>query len=57
MAATIAFELDAKQELLEMRSETERLARLAALCERALDHLQYSEQAAERARTNGRLHH
>ena len=57
MAATIAFELDAKQELLEIRSENERLARLAALCERALDHLQYSEQAAERARTNGRVHH
>jgi Lon protease-like protein len=56
MAATIAFELEAKQELLELRSENERLTRLAALCERAMEHLQYSEEAAERARSNGRVH-
>jgi len=56
MAATIAFELDAKQELLELRSESERLTRLATLCERAMERLQHSEQAAERARTNGRVH-
>ena len=57
MAATIAFELDAKQELLELRSESERLSRLASLCERAMERLEYAEKAAERARTNGRAHH
>jgi Lon protease-like protein len=57
MAATIAFELDAKQELLELRSESERLSRLAALCELAMERLEYAEKAAEQARTNGRVHH
>ena len=57
MAATIAFELDAKQELLELRSESERLSRLAALCELAMERLEYAEKAADRARTNGRVHH
>jgi len=57
MAATIAFELDAKQELLELRSESERLARLATLCQTAIERLQYAEKAAERGRTNGRVPH
>jgi ATP-dependent Lon protease len=57
MAATIAFDLDEKQELLELRSESERLNRLASLCSEALERLDHAEVAAERAQTNGRVHH
>ncbi|MDQ3588120.1 MAG: LON peptidase substrate-binding domain-containing protein [Actinomycetota bacterium] len=57
MASTIAFENDAKQELLELRSESERLGRLATLCKRALERYDYAEQALERARSNGKVHH
>jgi Lon protease-like protein len=57
MASTIAFENDAKQELLELRSESERLSRLATLCVRALERYDYAEQASERARSNGKVHH
>ncbi len=57
MASTIAFENDAKQELLELRSEEERLSRLATLCVRALERYDYAEEAAERARSNGKVHH
>ncbi len=57
MAATIDFRPEDKQELLELRSESERLSRLASLCERAMERLQYAEKAADRARTNGRVHH
>ncbi len=57
MASTIAFENDAKQELLELRSESERLRRLTTLCVRALERYDYAEQAAERARSNGKVHH
>ncbi len=56
MASTIAFENDAKQELLELRSESERLSRLATLCVRALERYDYAEQATERARSNGKVH-
>ena len=56
MAATIAFDLDAKQELLELRSEPERLTRLASLCASALERLEHAEEAAERAKTNGKVH-
>ena len=57
MAATIAFDLDDKQTLLEMRSESERLTRLASLCTAALERLEHAEEAAERAQTNGKVHH
>jgi len=57
MASTIAFENDAKQELLELRSESERLSRLATLCVRALERYDYAERASERASSNGRVHH
>ena len=56
MASTIAFDLDAKQELLELRSETERLRRLASLCSEALERLDYAEKAARRAQSNGKVH-
>lgn len=57
MAATIAFEPDAKQELLELRSENERLARLAELCAEAMARFEYAQKASERARTNGKVRH
>ena len=56
MAATIAFDLEEKQELLELRSEAERLGRLTALCATALKRYEHAERAAERAKTNGRVH-
>lgn len=56
MAATIAFELEAKQELLELRSEPARLERLTSLFAQALERYEYAERAAERAKTNGKVH-
>jgi Lon protease-like protein len=56
MAATIEFELASKQQLLELRSEEERLTLLTSLCARALDRFEYAERAAERAQTNGKVH-
>ncbi len=55
MAATIALELEAKQELLELRSEPARLDRLTALLAEARERYAISERAAELARTNGHL--
>lgn len=57
MAATIAFDLDAKQELLVLRSEGDRLLRLASLCASALERYEQAELAAERAKSNGNVHH
>ncbi len=57
MAATIAFDPSDKQELLELRSEDDRMARLAELCSTASKHLARSQEAAERASTNGKVHH
>jgi Lon protease-like protein len=56
MAATIAFDLDEKQELLELRSEAGRLRRLTSLCATALERYEHAEHAAERAKTNGKVH-
>jgi Lon protease-like protein len=55
MAATIALELDAKQELLELRSEQARLDRLSELLAEAKERYVVSERAASLARTNGHL--
>jgi Lon protease-like protein len=55
MAATLDVALEAKQDLLELRSEERRLERLADLFEAAMRRLDYAETAAERARTNGKL--
>lgn len=57
MAATIAFDASDKQELLELRSEDERLARLADLCSSALERLSESGLAAARASSNGKVHY
>ena len=55
MAATLDFALEAKQDLLELRSESERLERLAGLFETAIEQLDHAEMAAERARGNGKV--
>jgi Lon protease-like protein len=55
MAATIEIELAAKQELLELRSEDERLQLLLKVFAEAMKRLDYVEEAGERARTNGHI--
>jgi Lon protease-like protein len=55
MAATIALELEAKQELLELRSEQARLDRLSGLLAEAKERYIVSERTASLARTNGHL--
>jgi len=57
MASTIAFELESKQELLEIRSESDRLERLAELCARAVERFDYAQTVSERAQTNGKVRH
>jgi Lon protease-like protein len=55
MAATVEFELDAKQELLELRSENARLHTLTLLLRAAIKRLELVERAGERARSNGKV--
>ena len=55
MAATLDFALEAKQDLLEQRSEAERLRSLAELFAATLRRLEQSERAAERAQGNGKV--
>ena len=55
MAATLDVEPEAKQELLEQRSELTRLEQLGTLFSDALDRLKLAQQAAERASGNGHL--
>ncbi|MEJ7717049.1 MAG: hypothetical protein WKF31_03450 [Thermoleophilaceae bacterium] len=55
MAATIDFRPEDKQELLELRSESERLRALTTLFETTMKRLDYAEKAGERARSNGRI--
>jgi Lon protease-like protein len=55
MAATVDFGLDAKQGLLELRSEAARLALAARLFRAALKRLDFVERAQARARSNGRV--
>jgi Lon protease-like protein len=55
MAATVEFELDAKQELLELRSENARLRRLETLLRAALERLEQLERAQVRAQSNGKV--
>ena len=56
MAATVDFGLDAKQGLLDLRSEAARLALAARLFRAALKRLDFVERAQARARSNGRVH-
>ncbi len=55
MAATLDVALDAKQGLLELRSERARLERLEELFSEALGRIRHAERAADRARGNGSL--
>jgi Lon protease-like protein len=55
IAATIDFAHDAKQSLLESRSEEERLTMLSELIEAAMKRVDYVERAGERAKSNGKI--
>jgi Lon protease-like protein len=56
MAATVDFGTDAKQELLELRSENARMRLLTMLFRAAIKQLELSERAQLRARSNGKVH-
>ncbi|MGA9284769.1 MAG: LON peptidase substrate-binding domain-containing protein [Solirubrobacteraceae bacterium] len=56
MAATVDFGVEAKQELLELRSEKARLRLLTLLFRAAIKQLELSEHAQARARSNGKVH-
>jgi Lon protease-like protein len=56
MAATVEFGLDAKQGLLDQRSEAERLRLVAKLFRAAIKRLDFVERAQARARSNGKVH-
>jgi Lon protease-like protein len=56
MAATIEFDAGSKQELLELRSERERLAAVRDLFVSTMKRIESSEEAGELARSNGRIH-
>jgi Lon protease-like protein len=56
MAATIEFEAKAKQELLELRSERERLLRVSELFGVTVKRIEESERVGEVARSNGKVH-
>ena len=55
MAATVEFGLDAKQGLLDLRSETARLKLLLRLFRAAVRRLDYAERAEARAKSNGKV--
>jgi Lon protease-like protein len=55
IAATIDFAHDAKQSLLESRSEEERLTMLSELIASAMKRVDYVERAGERAKSNGKI--
>jgi Lon protease-like protein len=55
MAATLDFSLSAKQELLELRSERERLDRIADLFTDAMRQIDHAERAADAAQGNGKV--
>jgi len=55
MAATVDFGVDAKQGLLDLRSETARLRLLTRLMRAAIKRLEFAERMQERARSNGRM--
>ena len=55
MAATVEFGVEAKQELLELRSENARLRLLAMLLSAAIERLETLERAQARALSNGKV--
>jgi Lon protease-like protein len=56
MAATVEFGLDAKQGLLDLRSESARLRLVTRLFRAAIRRLDFIERAQARARSNGKVH-
>ena len=56
MAATVEFGMEAKQGLLDLRSETARLKLVTRLFRAALRRLDFVERAQARARSNGKVH-
>jgi Lon protease-like protein len=56
MAATVEFGLDAKQGLLDLRSETARMRLVTRLFRAALKRLDFIDRAQARARSNGKVH-
>ncbi len=55
MAATVEFEIEEKQELLELRGENERLTLLGTLLAAAIERLEIIERAQVRALSNGKV--
>jgi Lon protease-like protein len=55
MAAMVDFGLEAKQELLELRSENSRLRQVARLFRAAARRLDFVDRAQARARSNGKV--
>jgi Lon protease-like protein len=55
MAATVEFDKDAKQELLELRAEGARLRLLAMLLRSAIKRLELIDRAQARAQSNGKV--
>jgi Lon protease-like protein len=55
MAATVEFEVEAKQQLLELRGENERMRLLGTLLAAAIDRLDLVERAQVRALSNGKV--
>jgi Lon protease-like protein len=55
MAATVEFGADAKQELLELRSENARLRLLTMLFRAAIKRMELVERAQAHARSNGKV--
>ena len=55
MAATVDFGLDAKQGLLDLRSENARLRLVTRLFRAALKRLDFVDRAQARARSNGKV--
>jgi Lon protease-like protein len=55
MAATVDFGLDAKQGLLDLRSENARLRLVTRLFRAAIKRLEFVDRAQARARSNGRV--
>jgi Lon protease-like protein len=55
MAATVDFGPDAKQGLLDLRSENARLRLVTRLFHAAMERLELIDRAQERARSNGKV--
>jgi Lon protease-like protein len=56
MAATVEFGLEAKQGLLDLRSETARMRLVTRLFRAAIKRLDFIDRAQARARSNGKVH-